>query len=74
MAAPVIAVERYRFEHGEGFTMPVVSLTDRRAAGNQSPCTLGLSAPSGDRAVWPLRGQLGSLARLTHSASRHLSM
>ena len=35
MAAPVIAVERYRVEHGEGFTMPVVSLTDRRAAGNR---------------------------------------
>ena len=35
MAAPVIAVERFRVEHGEGFTMPVVSLTDRRAAGNR---------------------------------------
>ena len=35
MAAPAIAVERYRVEHGEGFTMPVVSLTDRRAAGNR---------------------------------------
>ena len=33
--AAVIAVERYRVEHGEGFTMPVVSLTDRRAAGNR---------------------------------------
>jgi hypothetical protein len=32
---PVIAIERYRVEHGEGFTMPVVSLTDRRAAGNR---------------------------------------
>jgi hypothetical protein len=31
----VIAIERYRVEHGEGFTMPVVSLTDRRAAGNR---------------------------------------
>ena len=31
-AAPVIAIERYRVEHGDGFTMPVVSLTDRRAA------------------------------------------
>ena len=31
MAAPAIAVERFRVEHGEGFTMPVVSLTDRRA-------------------------------------------
>ena len=35
MAAPVIAVERFRVEHGDGFTMPVVSLTDRRAAGNR---------------------------------------
>ena len=35
MAAPAIAVERFRVEHGEGFTMPVVSLTDRRAAGNR---------------------------------------
>ena len=35
MAAPVIAVERFRVEHGEGFSMPVVSLTDRRAAGNR---------------------------------------
>eukprot|EP00966_Prymnesium_polylepis_P218132 5048565-Prymnesium_polylepis.1 len=35
MAAPVIAVERYRVEHGQGFTMPVISLTDRRAAGNR---------------------------------------
>ena len=35
MAAPAIAVERYRVEYGEGFTMPVVSLTDRRAAGNR---------------------------------------
>ena len=35
MAAPVIVVERYRVEHGDGFTMPVVSLTDRRAAGNR---------------------------------------
>jgi hypothetical protein len=32
---PVISIERYRVEHGEGFTMPVVSLTDRRAAGNR---------------------------------------
>ena len=32
-APPAIAVERFRVEHGEGFTMPVVSLTDRRAAG-----------------------------------------
>ena len=35
MAAPPIAVERFRVEHGEGFTMPVISLTDRRAAGNR---------------------------------------
>ena len=35
MAAPAIAVERFRVEHAEGFTMPVVSLTDRRAAGNR---------------------------------------
>ena len=35
MAAPVIAVERFRVEHGDGFSMPVVSLTDRRAAGNR---------------------------------------
>ena len=35
MAAPAIAVECFRVEHGEGFTMPVVSLTDRRAAGNR---------------------------------------
>ena len=35
MAAPAIAVERYRVEHGQGFTMPVISLTDRRAAGNR---------------------------------------
>ena len=32
---PLIAVERFRVEHGAGFTMPVVSLTDRRAAGNR---------------------------------------
>ena len=35
MAAPAITVERFRVEHGAGFTMPVVSLTDRRAAGNR---------------------------------------
>jgi hypothetical protein len=35
VGAPVIAIERYRVEHGDGFTMPVVSLTDRRAAGNR---------------------------------------
>ena len=35
MTAPVIAVERFRAEHGDGFSMPVVSLTDRRAAGNR---------------------------------------
>ena len=35
MAAPPITVERFRVEHGEGFTMPVISLTDRRAAGNR---------------------------------------
>ena len=35
MAAPAIAVERFRVEHGLGFTMPVVSLIDRRAAGNR---------------------------------------
>ena len=34
-APPVIAVERFRVEAGAGFTMPVVSLTDRRAAGNR---------------------------------------
>ena len=35
VGGPVIAIERYRVEHGDGFTMPVVSLTDRRAAGNR---------------------------------------
>jgi len=35
MAAPPIAVERFRVEHAEGFTVPVISLTDRRAAGNR---------------------------------------
>lgn len=35
VGVPVIAIERYRVEHGDGFTMPVVSLTDRRAAGNR---------------------------------------
>ena len=35
MAAPAVAVERFRVEHAEGFTIPVVSLTDRRAAGNR---------------------------------------
>eukprot|EP00966_Prymnesium_polylepis_P013200 304762-Prymnesium_polylepis.1 len=35
MAAPPIAVERFRVEHGIGFTMSVVSLVDRRAAGNR---------------------------------------
>ena len=35
MAAPPIAVERFRVEHGAGFTMSVVSLVDRRAAGNR---------------------------------------
>ena len=34
MAAPPIAVERFRVEHGTGFTMSVISLIDRRAAGN----------------------------------------
>mgnify|MGYP007096131678 CR=1 FL=1 len=35
MAAPPIAVERFRVEHGTGFTMSVISLIDRRAAGNR---------------------------------------
>ena len=35
MAAPPIVVERFRVEHGSGFTMSVISLPDRRAAGNQ---------------------------------------
>ena len=35
MAAPPIVVERFRVEHGPGFTMSVISLPDRRAAGNQ---------------------------------------
>ena len=35
MAAPPISVERFRVEHGSGFTMSVVSLVDRRAAGNR---------------------------------------
>jgi hypothetical protein len=30
-----IVVENYRVEHGEGFTLPVITLTDRRAAGNR---------------------------------------
>ena len=32
---PVISIERFRVEHGSGFTMPVVSLPDRRAAGGR---------------------------------------
>jgi len=32
---PVISVERFRVENGAGFTMPVVTLCDRRAAGNR---------------------------------------
>ena len=32
---PVIAVENHRVEHGDGFTLPVVSLADRRAAGHR---------------------------------------
>jgi hypothetical protein len=35
MAVPPIAVERFRIEHGTGFTMSVISLIDRRAAGNR---------------------------------------
>ena len=35
MAAPLIAVERFRVEHGTGFTMSVISLIDRRAAVNR---------------------------------------
>ena len=35
MAAPPVVVERFRVEHGAGFTMSVVSLVDRRAAGNR---------------------------------------
>ena len=35
MAAPPIAVERFRVEHGAGFTMSVISLVDRRAAGTR---------------------------------------
>jgi len=35
MAAPPVVVERFRVEHGAGFTMCVVSLVDRRAAGNR---------------------------------------
>lgn len=32
---PAIVVENYRVEHGDGFTLPVITLTDRRAAGNR---------------------------------------
>ena len=32
---PVVAVEYFRVEHGDGLSMPVISLTDRRAAGNR---------------------------------------
>ena len=32
---PAIVVENYRVEHGEGFSLPVITLTDRRAAGNR---------------------------------------
>ena len=35
MAAPPVVVERFRVEHGAGFTMSVISLVDRRAAGNR---------------------------------------
>jgi len=35
MAAPPAVIERFRVEHGSGFTMSVVSLIDRRAAGNR---------------------------------------
>ena len=35
MAAPPVVIERFRVEHGSGFTMSVVSLIDRRAAGNR---------------------------------------
>ena len=32
---PAIVIENYRVEHGEGFTLPVITLADRRAAGNR---------------------------------------
>ena len=35
IAAPPVVIERFRVEHGSGFTMSVVSLIDRRAAGNR---------------------------------------
>ena len=36
MAAPPVVVERFRVEHADaGFTMSVVSLVDRSAAGNR---------------------------------------
>ena len=35
MAAPPVVIERFRVKHGSGFTMSVVSLIDRRAAGNR---------------------------------------
>ena len=35
MAAPPVVVEKFRVERGACFTMSVVSLVDRRAAGNR---------------------------------------
>ena len=35
LQVPAIVVENYRVEHGQGFTLPVITLTDRRAAGNR---------------------------------------
>ena len=33
--APAIVVDNYRVEHGGGFSLPVITLADRRAAGNR---------------------------------------
>ena len=35
MQAPPIVVQRFRVEHGPGFTVSVVDLPDRRAAGHR---------------------------------------
>ena len=60
MAAPPVVVERFRVEHaGAGFTMSVVSLVDRRAAGNRIVRFVYWSAPL--EAVLYGRMELGGL-------------
>ena len=68
VAAPVVPVAYYRVDRGEGFSLPVVSLRDRRSNG-QSPLIRWVFQKHLEIVLFGTYGQNSAVWKLLHQAS-----